>query len=200
MIEIGHNSPLRAVGELCPFSLFGMIISIWFMISLLNNKHLYMLLLSEAMNVLSIWPRFFTPAACSGCLMSKVWHYLLNIKQSAELSFSIWLWPSFRNDGTKMPYFFKVGGRRFFFCRRRIFLLPKNFSKNLLQVLDKSQCMYYISSANVKNGFGFSCQAFWILVDMKISVAFFLTNKVRCFIFRAVQEKWLFFLSSPSFL
>ena len=59
MIETGHNSPLRAVGELCPFGLFGMIISIWFMISLLNNKHLTMLFLSEDMTVLSIWPRIF---------------------------------------------------------------------------------------------------------------------------------------------
>ena len=34
--------------------------------------------------------------------------------------------------------------------------------------------MYYIPSANKKNGFGFPCQAVWILADMKITVAFFL--------------------------
>lgn len=136
MIETGHNSPPACSGWTMPFSSFrndnfDMIYD--FFIKIIN--------IHICSSYRKVWPsnrndRVFSrlrrvPAVWCSKYDNSGW-YPLNIKQSAEESFSVWLCPSFRNDGTKMTFLFKGCGGRIFSCRSRIFCYRKNSQKNLL--------------------------------------------------------------------
>ena len=175
MIEKGHNSPLRAVGELCPFGLFGMIISIWFMISLLNNKHFTMLYLSEDMTYQSIWLRFLTPAACSGCLMFKGWHFgMVQIKHQTVgwiifYDMTMLILSEWRR---KMPCFFKGGAGDWSSCTAEFFV-PLKF---LWKKIAKGTCqieMYVLYSLSQYK------KRFWILLPSRLDIGGY--ENIGCF-------------------